>query len=134
MARAAPRRGGSRASARSVRSLWTQSIAGNFYYLAHVEAILFTFVALIEWRGRRRPWLIGLALGLAALARPTVLLAAIPFGVAFLRDGRDRWRHVAGFAAPLALAVGRHGALRRGPLRLAVRDRLRHLGPRPGRS
>ena len=86
--------------------LWTQSIAGNFYYLAHVEAILFTFVALVEWRGRRRPWLIGLALGLAALARPTVLLAAIPFGIAFLRDGRDRWRHVAGFAAPLALAVG----------------------------
>jgi hypothetical protein len=86
--------------------LWTQSIAGNFYYLAHVEAILFTFVALVEWRGRRRPWVIGLALGLASLARPTVLLAAIPFGVAFLRDGRDRWRHVAGFAAPLALAVG----------------------------
>jgi hypothetical protein len=86
--------------------LWTQSIAGNFYYLAHVEAILFTFVALVEWRGRRRPWLIGLALGLAALARPTVLLAAIPFGIAFVRDGRDRWRHVAGFAGPLALAVG----------------------------
>ncbi len=86
--------------------LWTQSIAGNFYYLAHVEAILFTFLALIEWRGRRRPWAIGLALGLAALARPTVLLAAIPFGIAFLRDGRDRWRRVAGFATPIVLAVG----------------------------
>jgi hypothetical protein len=89
--------------------LWTQSISGNFYYLAHVEAILLSFIALIEWRGRRRPWVIGLALGLAGLARPTILLAAIPFGVAFLLDRPDRWRNVIAFVAPVALAVGLTG-------------------------
>jgi hypothetical protein len=85
--------------------LLTQSVTGNFYYLAHVEAVLFTFVALIEWQGRRRPWLIGLAFGLAGLARPTVLLAAIPFGIALAVDGRDRVRALAGYATPIALSI-----------------------------
>jgi len=86
--------------------LWTQSISGNFYYLAHVEATLFSFIALIEWRGRRRPWVIGLAFGLASLARPAVLLAAIPFGIALLTIGRERLRTAVSFVGPIAVAVG----------------------------
>jgi hypothetical protein len=89
--------------------LWTQSISGNFYYLAHVEAMLFTLVALIEWRGSRRAWVIALALGLAGLARPTVFLATIPFGVALLAVSRDRRRTTLGFALPLVAAVGAMG-------------------------
>jgi len=85
--------------------LFTQAITGNFYYLGHVEAILFTFVALIEWRGQRRGWVLGLTLGLAGLARPTVLLAAIPFGVALALDAGRRIRTLAGFVAPIVGTV-----------------------------
>ena len=89
--------------------LWTQSIAGNFYYLAHVEATLCSFIALIEWRGRRRPWVIGLALGLASLARPTIILAAIPFGIGLLMVKGDRWRTAVAFIGPLVVAIGLTG-------------------------
>jgi hypothetical protein len=89
--------------------LWTQSISGNFYYLAHVEAMLFTLIALIEWRGRRRSWVIGLALGLAGLARPTVLLATIPFGIALLKVSGARLRTAAAYLTPIAVAVGLTG-------------------------
>ena len=86
-----------------------QAIRGNDYYLTHVEAILFTVVALVEWQGRRRAWLIGLALGLAALARPPVLLAAIPFGLAFVLTGPGRRSQSLAFALPVALSVGLAG-------------------------
>ena len=88
--------------------LLTQSVTGNFYYLAHVEAILFTLVALIEWQGRRRPWAVGLALALASVARPTVILAAIPFAVALLLDRPNRRRALLEYSAPLvgALVLG----------------------------
>lgn len=85
--------------------LWTQSISGNFYYLAHVEAMLFTLIALIEWRGRRRPWVVALGIGLAGLARPTVLLAAIPLGIGLLIGARDRLRTAAAFGLPLVAVV-----------------------------
>ncbi|MEP6638016.1 MAG: hypothetical protein ABJC39_01585 [Chloroflexota bacterium] len=86
--------------------LWTQSISGNFYYLAHVEAMLFTLGALIEWGGRRRPWVIALGIGLAGLARPTVLLAAIPLGIGLLMGARDRWRTAVAFGIPVLAVVG----------------------------
>lgn len=85
--------------------LFTQSIRGSFYYLGHVEAVLCTFVALIEWQGRRRPWVLGLALGAAGLARPTVLLAAIPFGLALLLGARQRVRALLEYSAPLVATV-----------------------------
>ncbi len=89
--------------------LWTQSISGNFYYLAHVEAVLCSFIALIEWHGRRRPWVLGIAFGLAALARPTVVLAGIPFGVALLVSRGDRLKTAASYLGPLVAAVGLMG-------------------------
>lgn len=88
--------------------LLTQSAYPNVYYLAHIEAVLFTFVALIEWQGQRRPWVVGLAVSLAGLARPTVLLAAIPFGIALALDrngGRERVRALVAYAAPLAIGI-----------------------------
>ena len=86
--------------------LWTQSIDGNFYYLAHVQAMFLTISALVEWHGHRRPWLIGLLLALSGLARPTTLLAAIPFGVGLLLERRDRLRTMVAFGLPLLAAVG----------------------------
>jgi hypothetical protein len=85
--------------------LFTQSIFGNFYYLAQVEAMLLTFLALIEWQGQRRPWLIGGALALAALARPTVLLAVIPFGLLLLWERKDRIRVAVVYSAPILAAL-----------------------------
>jgi hypothetical protein len=71
--------------------------------------MLFTLVALIELAGRRRPWLLGLALALAFLARPTLILAAIPIGLAVLVSGHDRGRTLLLFALPLTLGVALTG-------------------------
>lgn len=81
------------------------SVMGNEYYLAHQEAMLATNLGLIELRGRRRPWVIGLALGAAALARPTVILAVVPIGAFALAEGRPRLRSVVGFAVPIAAVL-----------------------------
>jgi len=85
--------------------LFTQAIWGNFYYLAQVEAMLLTFLALIEWSGRRRPWLVAVCFGLAALARPTVGLAVIPFGILLLIESKERVRAAVEFAAPVLAAL-----------------------------
>ncbi|HEX7492434.1 MAG TPA: hypothetical protein VF337_12105 [Candidatus Limnocylindrales bacterium] len=69
--------------------LFTLTIEGDFYYLAHLEAAILTFLALIEWKDRRRPWVLGLLIGLAGLARPTLWLVAIPFGLGLLADVAD---------------------------------------------
>ena len=79
---------------------------GNFYYLAHLEATACLFAALVEWAGRRRGWVAGTFMGLAALARPTTLLATIPFALVLLVDRERRARGFAGFAVPVAAAVG----------------------------
>jgi hypothetical protein len=89
--------------------LWPLAIKGNFYYLAQVEAMFFSLIALIEWRGRRRAWVIAAALALSGLARPTTLLAAIPFGVALLLESRERVRTAIAFGLPLVAAVGLTG-------------------------
>jgi hypothetical protein len=86
--------------------LFNQALRGNDYYLTHAEAMLFTVVALVEWQGRRRPWVIGLALGLAALARPPVLLAVVPFGLALAWAGPGAARRIVAFGAPIAVTIG----------------------------
>lgn len=85
--------------------LFTLTIEGNFYYLAHLESVLLVFVALIEWHDRRRPWVLGLMVGLAALARPTLLLMALPVGIVLLMEARDRVRVAVEFAVPIAAAL-----------------------------
>jgi hypothetical protein len=86
--------------------LFNQALRGNDYYLTHAEAMLFTVVALVEWQGRRRAWVIGLGLGLAAVARPPVLLAVIPFGLALVWAGQGAVRRLVAFAAPIAVSLG----------------------------
>jgi len=85
--------------------LFTLTIEGDFYYLAHLEAMLLTFLALIEWKDRRRPWVMGLLIGLSALARPTLILVAVPFGVALLAEAKDRVKVALAFGIPLLAAV-----------------------------
>ena len=85
--------------------LFTLTIEGDFYYLAHLEATLLIFLALIEWKDRRRAWAMGLLIGLAALARPTLLLVAVPFGLALLAEDRPRLRTAIAFGLPILAAV-----------------------------
>ncbi len=82
------------------------AVMGNYYYLAHEEAMLLTIVALLELNGRRRPWVVGLTLGLATLARPTVILAVAPIGLFLVLGSRSRVRSALGFALPVVAAIG----------------------------
>ncbi len=70
--------------------LFTLTIEGDFYYLAHLEGVLLIFLALIEWHDRHRPWAMGLLIGLAALARPTLIVVAVPFGLALMAEAWER--------------------------------------------
>jgi hypothetical protein len=97
--------------------LFFVSVFGDLYYLAHAEAFLALIVLLLEWAGRRRPVVLGLALAFAVLARPTTILAAAPFAVALLigrtdglRSASDRLRSVIVFATPIALGLAVYGA------------------------
>ncbi len=85
------------------------SVRGDMYYLEHAEAMAATTVALIEWQGRRRAPVVGGALALAVLARPTVLLAAVPMGLWMVWEARSRVSAAAGLAVPLAAGLAAMG-------------------------
>ena len=97
--------------------LFYVAVFGDLYYLAHAESFLALELFLLEWAGRRRPALLGLLVALSFLARPTTILAAVPFGLALVwRHGR--WlRTAVVFATPMVMAVvasGVYNALRFG--------------------
>jgi hypothetical protein len=85
------------------------SVAGDFYYLAQAESFLLLELFLLEWAGRRRPPRLGIALGLSFLARPTTLLAAIPFGLVLVWRSRSRIAAASGIALPIGLALIAYG-------------------------
>lgn len=91
--------------------LFTLSIEGDFYYLAHLESVLLISLALIEWRGAGRPAVLGLLIGLAGLARPTLWIVVVPFGLVLLwearaaRAARAPVRRVTSVALALALPM-----------------------------
>lgn len=71
---------------------WWAATDGGLWTFAHVAAVFFLMAALVEATGMKRPWLAGLLLGAAGLARLPVFLA-FPFFAYLLvhGDGRD-WR------------------------------------------
>ena len=93
--------------------LFWASVFGNFYNLAHAESFLALTLFLIEWAGKRRPILLGVCLGLSFLARPTTVLAAIPFGLYLVWTRRGELRAMArnalAFGLPIAGAIGFYG-------------------------
>jgi hypothetical protein len=93
--------------------LFWVSIFGNVYYLAHAESFLALTLLLIEWAGRRRPMVMGACLGVSFLARPTTILAAIPFGLYLIWTRRTEFRVVArsavSFGLPIAGAIAFYG-------------------------
>lgn len=93
--------------------LFYVSVPGNFYYLAHAESFFALTVFLIEWAGRRRGAVLGGALAFSFLARPTTLLAAIPFGLVLMWKHRgavpSAFRTAVAFGIPIAIAVAIYG-------------------------
>jgi hypothetical protein len=91
-------------------SLLLVSTAGaNFYWLAHAESFLALTLFLLEWAGRRRPVVLGALLGLSFLARPTTLLAAVPFGLVLIWQHRRRVPAAVAFGLPIVGAVALYG-------------------------
>ena len=89
------------------------SVFGNVYLLAHAESFLALTLFLIEWAGKRRPALLGVCLGASFLARPTTILAAIPFGLYLIWTRRGELRALArsaaSFGLPIAGAIAFYG-------------------------
>jgi hypothetical protein len=85
--------------------LFWASVFGNVYNLAHAESFLALTLFLLEWAGRRRPILLGVWLGASFLARPTTVLAALPFGLYLLWTRRAEFRSMALGAASFRLPI-----------------------------
>lgn len=67
-------------------NFWWIASDGGFWSFAHTAALFFMAAALVEATGRRRPWLVGLLVGLAGLSRLPVFLIA-PLYAYFVLDG-----------------------------------------------
>jgi hypothetical protein len=70
-------------------NFWWAAADGGMWMIAHVVAVFFMMGALVEATGAKRPWLVGLLVGAAGLARlPTFL--TFPFFAYLLVHGDDR--------------------------------------------
>jgi len=58
---------------------WCASFPAVWMY-AHIAGAMFLMLALAEWFGHRRPWVVGLLLACAAMSRFPIVLAALPLG------------------------------------------------------
>lgn len=94
---------------------WYVAETGSAWYIAHVSAVMFSGAAVLLALDRRWPVLIGLFLGLAAISRLPVALAALGVWLLLLGVGwpprvpADRWlaiRRTLGFAVGMAVPVG----------------------------
>ena len=87
--------------------LWS-AMLGDVWFIAHVSAVCFTLLALVELAGKRRGWLVALWAACAVESRFALVLA-IPFYAYLLKTDEGRpfalspqWRNRAiGFAAVL---------------------------------
>lgn len=93
--------------------LLLSTVGGSLYWLAHAESFLALTLFLLEWAGRRRPVALGLLLGVSFLARPTTILAAVPFGLFLLWQNRERVTSAVasgiGFGLPIVGALALYG-------------------------
>ncbi|HUA09345.1 MAG TPA: hypothetical protein VMA98_08735 [Candidatus Acidoferrales bacterium] len=80
--------------------LWC-AMLGDVWFIAHVSAVCFTMLALVELAGARRGWLVALWAGCAIFSRFDLVLA-LPVYAYLLRD-RAQLRSFAGALVPLAL-------------------------------
>jgi hypothetical protein len=67
--------------------LLSVTIVGISYFFAHIVTITFLLLGINETLGKRRPWLVGLLLGMAAMCR-FIAVCAAPFFIWMLWRGR----------------------------------------------
>lgn len=95
-------------------TIWFEAKAGSTWGVAALASVLFLFLSLNEYFGKRRPVVIGLLVGAAGLARPPAFLALGAFAVA-MRDLRKIAQLGLGVVAPalvmLAYNFARFGTL-----------------------
>ncbi|MBI3973945.1 MAG: hypothetical protein HY332_21920 [Chloroflexi bacterium] len=84
------------------------SLMGRVWFTAHVVAVTFLLLYLLECAGRGRPVVAGLALAAAFLARPPAALAAVFWLILAVRWNPpvgQLFGHVLKLAAPMAFAM-----------------------------
>ncbi len=80
------------------------AMLGDVWFVAHVAAVCFTMLALVELCGKRRGWLVALWAVCAAESRFTMALAIPVYAAMLLQDERSRGA-LYGFAGVLAAAA-----------------------------
>jgi hypothetical protein len=85
-------------------TIWFEAKAGSTWGVAALASALFLFLALHEYFGARRLWLVGLLVGLAGLARPPAFLALGAFALA-VRNPRKILQLGMGLAVPAAVML-----------------------------
>lgn len=83
--------------------LWC-AMLGDVWFIAHVSAVCFTMLALVEICGKRRGWLIALWGVFAAESRFTLVLALAVYAVVLATDERAR-KTLAGFSGVIVAAA-----------------------------
>lgn len=89
--------------------LFYVAVFGDMYYLAHAESFLALELFLLEWAGRRRPAVLGVLIAVSFLARPTTILASIPFGLTLVWRSRTWLRTAVLFGAPIGISIAALG-------------------------
>ncbi len=84
--------------------LWC-AMLGDVWFIAHVSAVCFTMLALVELFGRRRAWLIAVWAICAAESRFTLILALPVYAALIARDPDRKAISWAGFGAVVAAAA-----------------------------
>jgi hypothetical protein len=80
--------------------LWC-AMLGDVWFIAHVCAVCFTMLALVELAGSKRAWLVALWAGCAILSRFDLVLALPVY--AYLLGDRERVRSFASVLVPIAV-------------------------------
>jgi hypothetical protein len=80
--------------------LWC-AMLGDVWFIAHVSAVCFTMLALVELAGAQRAWLVALWAGCAIFSRFDLVLAVPVY--AYLLGDRERLRSFAAALLPIAL-------------------------------
>jgi hypothetical protein len=80
--------------------LWC-AMLGDVWFIAHVCAVCFTLLALVELAGSKRGWLVALWAGCALFSRFDLVLALPVY--AYLLGDRERQRSFASVLVPVAL-------------------------------
>ena len=86
---------------------WYAAMIGTTWFYAHVVAVFFTLLAVLEILGKSKPFTAGILLGAAALSRQLTILST-PFFLSTLRkdggyDVRGAIKFIAGLAIPIGL-------------------------------